>query len=401
MEFPKYTTIAGQRFPVGSIGENDTRYRIANTNMDECKEYASNLEKEGFLLRMQKEIPSGGKGVNVFYEYVKQENKNNIRAYVFWDASIYTTFITFEVSNRKQDDLLFDKSLAIANKDDLSPVMFTQLQIEAGMCYIVQTRNDEFILVDGGAYNERDEKRLYEFLTENTQTNCPQIALWIFTHSHDDHIGLATHFISSYKDKVNVKAFAYQFPDCDKITVSMESVFDMKKDIELLERTIRNSYPKADIYPLHTGESFFLPGVEIEILWSLDDTYPSYYFSFNDMSAALRIKPKHGKTVMILGDCMHEACRRIAHTYGEYLKSDILQVTHHGLIGGDTWLYELIDPKICCWSISEERFTGQKANQRYQWCLGEGGCDYNSFLRDDAVCVRKHYCMKENVTIEL
>jgi hypothetical protein len=98
---------------------------------------------------------------------------------------------------------------------------------------------------------------------------------------------------------------------------------------------------------------------------------------------------------------MHEACRRIAHTYGDYLKSDILQVTHHGLIGGDKELYELINPEICFWATSEERFLGLTPNQRYQWCLGEGGCDYNRWLRDDTIRKRMHYHCSNIVTITI
>ena len=234
----------------------------------------------------------------------------------------------------------------------------------------------------------------------NSSQEIPTIALWIFTHSHSEHIGLATNFLVDYKGLVNVQAFAYQFPDCDKISVSMESVEEMKKDIEALEQNIQNSYPKAVIYTVHTGQSYYFNGVEIEILWTVDDTYPSNYTSFNDLSAAFRMKFASGKSVLLLGDCMHEACRRLVHMYGDYLKSAVLQVTHHGLIGGDKELYELIDPEICFWSISEERFLGLTPNQRYQWCLGEGGCDYNAFLRDDSVRKRIHYTNAETITLD-
>ena len=89
------------------------------------------------------------------------------------------------------------------------------------------------------------------------------------------------------------------------------------------------------------------------------------------------------------------------HTYGDYLKSDVLQVTHHGLIGGDKELYELINPEICFWPINEERFLGLTPNQRYQWCLGEGGCDYNKYLRDENIRIREHYHFGDTISIEM
>ena len=103
----------------------------------------------------------------------------------------------------------------------------------------------------------------------------------------------------------------------------------------------------------------------------------------------------------MLGDCQNEACKRIADRYGDYVKSDVLQVAHHGLIGGDKRLYQLINPEICFWAVPETRFLGKKLNQRYQWCLGEGGCDYNTYLRDTSIRERTHYHGGKTVTINV
>jgi len=394
MKIPEYKSTAGQYFPFGSIGKNDLRFRIQNTTVEECREYAQLLEKENFILHTKKEVFAGSRyayNVNLFYCYHNRE----VCVFIFWDASIHTVFITVEPLRALPNA----QKLTLIKNDVVAT--FTQLPVRSGMCYVVRLSDGTFIVVDGGEYTTEDCLRLYEFMKANSLQKIPTVALWIFTHSHSDHIGLATRFIVEYKDKVNVQAFAYQFPDCDKISVAMESLEKMKKDIDVLEQNIQNCYPKAELYTLHTGQRYDLSGAEIEILWTVDDTYPTAYLSFNDLSVALRIKFDDGKTVLLLGDCMHEACRRIAHTYGDYLKSDILQVTHHGLIGGDRELYELIDPEICFWATAKESFLGIKENQRYQWCLGEGGCDYNAYLRDDRIQKRIHYHASETVTIEI
>ena len=394
MNIPKYKTIAGQSYPSGSLKKNDLRLRIQNTTVEECKEYAQLLGKEGFILHTKKEISAGSRyayNVNLFYCYYNHDTC----VFIFWDASIHTVFIT-------ADSLQRLPNMENTSKEDISvPSTFTQMSLKSGgMSYVVRIADGRFVVVDGGEYNQEDCLQLYEFLKENSPYDIPTIALWIFTHSHSDHISLAMRFIVDYKDKVNVRAFAYQFPDCDKISVSMESVEGMNKDINILEKHIQNSYPNATIYTLHTGQSYYFSGVEIEILWTVDDTYPAIYSSFNDLSVALRFNFASGKSVLLLGDCMHEACRRIAHTYGDYLKSDMLQVTHHGLIGGDKELYEVIDPEICFWPTPRERFLGITRNQRYQWCLGEGGCDYNKYLRDENVRIRQHY-YGDTISIEI
>ena len=396
MDIPKYQTVAGQSFRVGSLNKADRRLRIQNTTVDECKEYALLLERSGFAQYAAKEIPSGSDAtynVNLFYTYCK----DSLCVFLFWDASLHTTFITVEPSQA-----LPTAKAPAKEACERTAVTLTQLRLKKGMCYVVQLKNGEFIVVDGGIEHEPDEENLYDFLLSKApRGKTPRIALWLFTHAHNDHIQLATSFLVHYKNAIDVRAFAYQFADHDKIPLAMENVEDIKRDIDRLEESMKNGYPDARFYTLHTGQSYYFEGLEAEILFSPDNTYPSHYISLNDMSVALRLNFENGKKVLLLGDCMHDACRQLFHTYGEYLKSDVLQVAHHGLIGGDKKLYQCIDPDVCFWSIEEERFLGRTPNQRYQWCLGEGGCDYNSFLRDDGVRKRAHYHAGVTTTLEI
>ena len=391
MAIPKYPSVAGQWYPIGSLCKGDARQRIENTTVDECREYAALLEETGFSLVSAREIPSGVSfAQNLFYEY---EN-GKTRVFVFFDASNSTTFVTGEPF----------QALPIANpvcaEEGVAPTV-TQLAVNLGMCYAVQLKNGEFILIDGGVASEEDERLLYSFLKEKTLGANPTVALWIFTHAHSDHIGMATGFLERYKEEVTVKAFAYQFSDVTKVTVTMENMAEAGKIIDRLEEVLAKFYPTATKYSLHTGQSYSFAGVEIEVLCTIDDTYPSVYKSLNDMSAALRMKFESGRTVLFLGDCMLGTCRRLAHTYGSYLKSDILQVAHHGLIGGDRYLYEFIDPELCFWPTAETVFLGKHTRHRYKYCLGEGGCDYNAYLRDESIRKRTHYHGSKTVTVNV
>lgn len=391
-----YKTIAGQSFPIGSIGKSDLRLRVQSTTEDECREYAKLLEESGYRKCAEKQILTDSHysyNTNLFYAFQNEE----YNLFVFWDASARTSFITTE-------QLGILPSTEVGGRYELNAVCeptVTQLALRSGMCYVIQLENGEFILVDGGIKDEEAETRLYDFLKQNTKNGQPCVALWIFTHPHKDHIGLATEFVPAYAGKVTVRAFAYQFPDCDKIQVAMEDVSKIKGEIEDLERAIQTSYPNAEIYTLHTGQSYFYQGVEIEVLYSLDDTFPYPYMSFNDTSVAFRMKFKNGKTMLFLGDNQIEACKKIAERYGDYLKSDLFQLSHHGLIGGDKRLYQMIDPEVCFWATAERRFLGQKAEQRYQWCIGEGGCDYNAYLRDESIRKRTHYHASQTTTVKI
>ncbi len=203
-----YKTIAGQSYPIGSIGKSDLRLRVINTTEDECREYAATLEAMGYRRCAVREIPAGSEyayNVNLYYAYENEDSSVS----VFWDASMRTVFITAE-ERRATPAVTAKKS---ENPSVVAPT-FTQMELHDGMCYI-------------------------------------------------------------------------------------------------------------------------------------------------------------------------------------------LQVSHHGLIGGYKRLYQIVDPEICFWPTAERRFLGLKEGQRYQWCLGEGGCDYNAYLRDNSIRERTHYTHSTTTTIKV
>ncbi|MBQ9939460.1 MAG: hypothetical protein IJO96_08010 [Oscillospiraceae bacterium] len=381
MNIPEYKTVAGLRSRNGSISKNDIRFCVKNTTADECREYALQLEKLGFAKHTEKEISTGKDSgiVNLCYIYYNDE----MCIFIFWNDPLQTLFVTAEPKQPLPEKC--------EEKSKLEGEAFiSQQHIGGGMSYVVKLCDGSFVCVDGGAYKDEDMEQLLKFLKEHSDGAKPRIATWFFTHSHYDHIRLATHFIKNYADEVELEAVAYQFCDCDKVCAEIEDMAKMKEDIEAFENAIETSYPNATVYTLHTGESYYFAGVEVEILRSFDDTYLYNHFSFNDMSAALRFNFANGKTAMLLGDNMRYGCLELAQTYGEYLKSDIMQVAHHGLIGGEKSLYQLIDPDICFWPVNEAVFSGHYGGI-YQYCLGEGGCDFNAYIRDDSIRKRTHY----------
>ena len=57
-----------------------------------------------------------------------------------------------------------------------------------------------------------------------------------------------------------------------------------------------------------------------------------------------------GKTkILILGDTGTKSSEKLLNNQKDKLKSDILQVAHHGQDGATEELYKQIDPDICLW----------------------------------------------------
>ena len=64
-----------------------------------------------------------------------------------------------------------------------------------------------------------------------------------------------------------------------------------------------------------------------------------------------------GKTLMVFGDCTADVNNRImTAAFGNYIKSDIMQITHHGVGGGTLDTFKAVDPDICLWSLNKKKF---------------------------------------------
>ena len=155
-----FKTYAGQKHPIGSITKSDLRFRARSTTIDECREYAEALEQAGYTKHAEKSISAGSKysyNENLFYAYQNQEEN----VFVFWDASIYTVFVTVEPLTAVPEN----KPVITDNPTTAKATLF---QLRSGLCSLIQLENGEFIIVDGGIKDEDAEARLYEFLKENS-----------------------------------------------------------------------------------------------------------------------------------------------------------------------------------------------------------------------------------------
>ena len=54
---------------------------------------------------------------------------------------------------------------------------------------------------------------------------------------------------------------------------------------------------------------------------------------------------------MCLGDASTTASARMVKTYGDYLKSDMVQIAHHGYEGGTSSLYSNIGATVNIWPV--------------------------------------------------
>lgn len=283
-----------------------------------------------------------------------------------------------------------------------------------GMAYIITLADGTFVVIDGGPRqkdkdhftkkkengvwvdgeftDENDCDKLYRMLRERTPAGQkPVIAVWMITHGHSDHTDLAGDFLGKYGKDVEVRIAGYNLAD-----PLLHPTKNEKNEILSITRAyIQKRFAEVGAvhWNIHTGQRMSLPGCEIEILHTHEDYFPKPYAWLNHTGAAFRLKFK-GKTFMVLGDCESDINNQMAYKYGKALKSDILQITHHGANGGCTSLNAVVDPDICLWPVDAYRFYDDARMLGFQ-----SGYECNWVLRNDEFRVRTHYHNCEDVEI--
>ena len=391
---PTYDTQNGEELPFYSVKEG-YEVCIQNTSKEETLAYTEKLVSYGFTKYSENAVAD-----NLTYMYTAED----VQVFLYYNHSLKTTRVVF-------DELSALPSLEKPQltSSDNAPVSIAQIGIAGlGMSYVIQLKDYSFIVIDGGTNESDNTNKLYKYMTEKTPAGQkPTIACWLFTHPDPDHIGAPQRFLNNYMEQVELKAVASNFPDCSVQSTSQDDQ-KISSAIFALENLITRFFD-ATVYTVHTGQKFYFKGVEMEILFTEEDVYPAKVSSYNDTSLMVRFTFDNGKTFTVLGDGTEQTSKQVASTYKEYLKSDILQLAHHGLIGGDKTLYSYIDPSICFWATSKERFEGNYDTNKdgkvtsadVQHCLGQGGCDYNAYIRNESIRVRTHYHAGETFVVSI
>ena len=286
------------------------------------------------------------------------------------------------------------------------------------LCMVVQMADGSFVVIDGGygysgsttlsatytttgleytfeRNHQTDMTNLLNFLEEMTPgEGKPQIT-WMITHADPDHIQLPYVFIRTYSSRIDVNAVCYNFPNF--YNVGLSSSYNPETFTGLANSflsTINTYYPDAEHYIYHTGQKLYLPGGEIEFLFTPEDLWPKAMTSMNHTSGMWRFTI-NGQTVMITGDAEKPLNQQAAAVFGDYLKSDILQVVHHGSNGGSVEFYNAVDPSICFWPCQQEYLEVDKRH------LGTWtGFEFNTVLWESEN-VTAHYSNSETYTVYL
>lgn len=224
--------------------------------------------------------------------------------------------------------------------------------------FIFKTREGRLIVMDGG--HKAELPRLVECLKTISGQEVPTVSAWIFSHLHSDHYGsyLRLSLEAEWRDKLRVEDVYFNFLTRDYFTnlapdgnAGLGEAFDgMMASGEALN---------ANIHIVQKGDLITVDEIEFEVLHVPDPALASQ-MRVNDSSVVYKMTYDKGQTILFLGDAERFCDNDLVENCAHKLKSDVVQVGHHGCGSVSAQCYGLIDAKVYIWQCGE-RFWYQES----------------------------------------
>lgn len=338
--------------------EKERNIKIEKENENSTVGFAENVNEE-FFCRLISHYENCG--------FAKREEyKNGNRLFCALQKANVGVFLNY-YENVGEATVVEEENCRYFEYEDKSPtektsVLLTQLNLyDFGMSYVLRLSDGRFIVIDGGWNIEKDVDKLYKCLKEQTITETPIIAAWILSHPHSDHYHCFIGFTDKYGDKVTVEKIMFNFPEAEDLNHypaltynDPRFAYDTSETANIPLMIERADLTGATVYTPHTGQKYKIGSCEIEILASMDDTI---YCSKDINAASLIFRMELAGQIILWATDGSFSIAKIPEKYGKYLKSDILQVPHHGFQCGtaeaEIKAYDFISPKICLMSTSD------------------------------------------------
>ncbi|MBR4308363.1 MAG: MBL fold metallo-hydrolase [Oscillospiraceae bacterium] len=300
------------------------------------------------------------------------------------------------------------------------------------MSYIIRTRNGKIIVIDGGySTNNSDANYLISQLKSITGKDVPNVDAWFFTHDHGDHVGCFKAIAARMPTSLTVTAVYYRFatdaeidkyaPEADRASLKT-SVQSFKNHVKLMKKADGTPTDTVTLSARHVNRcnaTFVIDTVQIDVLmtcqevfWGCDNITTKYsgnlsnngkaYSSqtikqlveadFGNNTTSVFRMTTMGQSVLFLGDAaepeglmlkyFHDKNAANSGTYFS-LKSDIVQMAHHGQNAVPKSVYVAIDPDIALWPTPDWVYTPSSSselttNYTKQWMKDLGVTNYVS-----------------------
>lgn len=212
------------------------------------------------------------------------------------------------------------------------------------MGYIIKTKNDKTIIIDGGTHE--DTENLINYIKNDKN----KVDAWFITHPHQDHASAIIDIINNTDIQI------------DKIYVTLNNLeWYIEKEPQRAQEfkdffnAIENDRIKENVQEVSLHQNIQIDNINCEILGIKNPEIDNKPVNNSSMVIKMQI---NNKKILFLGDTAEESQKKlIENNSKEKLKADIVQMAHHGQNGVNEEFYKIVEPKICMWPTPDWLWT--------------------------------------------
>lgn len=339
-DVPVYVTEKGTT--VFNAGSEFYEIRVEEADSKDFASYTKALKEKGYTVHSAKKIGNA--------EYAVYKNDKHALYVNQFDSAMRIVY-----SDIKTAFLPETEQSAFEKVCDTKGYMVgvTGGADENGMCFVYLLADGTFLIYDGGL-DTPDADHLYEILHRvagQHGINEVVISNWMLTHAHGDHCGCWEPFFRQYADKVKIERVMFNTSHSDL----GNAISDSQEESAM--NSVKTYSPDTELVRLHSGQDFWLADMKVEVLYTIEDLEPGSFEDYNDASTITRLTI-NDETILMTGDAAFGAWGLMCKAYGNAMKSDYLQVPHHGAHdGGTKAAYDLIQPTYLLWPCGDKLYA--------------------------------------------
>ena len=349
---------------------------ITETTASKYDKYLAKLEAEGYT-----QYTSNNIGNNKFAIYTNDKYTLNVGYYSYEKSARLLIEPKGALPTRAEDN----------TTEKVTTAQLTMIAVSAGtaangLSILIRLEDGRFIVIDG-AWVDNYQHLVDTIKAQSSEyTKEPVIAAWIITHGHGDHASLLQNSYLNIKSRSGITV--------ESIILNELAVSEKKNErygvtsaiIEAVAPTLG-----ADLYKAHIGQAFHLSNCKMEVLYTQEGYAPNPCVDYNASSVVMKMTftdSETGKVTTFLstGDGTDVPMTTIHKLFGDYIKCDIITVSHHGYVAlcGNEMANALktAAPKLVLWPIGQKdigRYNGLKCNKALldvcseYYCAGDRG----------------------------
>ena len=356
-------------------GDDAEEIILKKTNADEFRKYMTDLSAAGYTLHASHEIKD-----NIFGTFYNDSYIINAGFYAYESAAriIIEPYRAEVLPVRAEDNKWTEVTTSQITMIGLEYKKDDGGYASNGLSILIRLCDGRFIVVDGGfnranCINMLVNQMKTQSSAYSSKTGGIKVAAWIITHAHGDHNGAINGKYSTVaSNNIKVERFFVNFMSDVERNKSIANTgnFSSGEGGNWTTTYVAAAALKADVVPVHVGQVYYLADLKLEVLYTIESYGPEMTNALNTTSLIMKMTfkdPKTGKETVYMstGDATGPGFNISSKMYGDYLKSDIVQVAHHGYTTwgtetGTITAYRLMAPSTVAWPQGIKAYPNYK-----------------------------------------